>query len=395
MALKLYDTLTPDGDYPLMKAKDVEMPDGTRLSEFEGGGGGSVSWEDMPDKPFYEVEGEKEILAETTLEFVEPQTMISPSPFILVEGEKYLVVWDGAEHECVCALDSDGALYLTDFQETAEGATGNFGIAYGSPEITGEEGGISLFQTYTGLGTHTVAIYQDTTVIKHLDNKYLEILEGEDKIEVEILPEQTITLEADNQGNPTASGFTHIALPEDGTLYSSLYSLEVGQTYTVVWEGIEYTCVAQDMSEFITSISSAAVITKVVSLGNLGYNGSGDFEDTGEPFVILLADYAVGDTVNQMVSLQAKLGITETTYDVTLSITKVSGGYKIKEEYLPDISGIVKPATAVDLTAFESDGIIVETYADGSTVTTTMERNAEGKITKITDSNGNVTVMTR
>ena len=59
------------------------------------------------------------------------------------------------------------------------------------------------------------------------------------------------------------------------------------------------------------------------------------------------------------------------------------------------VSGIAnKPATAVDLTAFESEGIIVETYADGSTVTTTMERNAECKITKITDSNGNVTVLT-
>ena len=33
MALKLYDTLTPGGDYPLVKAKDVEMPGGGRLSE--------------------------------------------------------------------------------------------------------------------------------------------------------------------------------------------------------------------------------------------------------------------------------------------------------------------------------------------------------------------------
>lgn len=54
-----------------------------------------------------------------------------------------------------------------------------------------------------------------------------------------------------------------------------------------------------------------------------------------------------------------------------------------------------KTPVEVDLTAFESDGIIVETYADGSTVTTTMERNAEGKVTKITDSNGNETVLTR
>lgn len=33
MALKLYDTLNPSGDFPLVEAKDVEMPDGSRLSE--------------------------------------------------------------------------------------------------------------------------------------------------------------------------------------------------------------------------------------------------------------------------------------------------------------------------------------------------------------------------
>lgn len=37
MALKIYDTLAPQGEYPAVKAEAVEMPDGTRLSEFEGG----------------------------------------------------------------------------------------------------------------------------------------------------------------------------------------------------------------------------------------------------------------------------------------------------------------------------------------------------------------------
>lgn len=51
-------------------------------------------------------------------------------------------------------------------------------------------------------------------------------------------------------------------------------------------------------------------------------------------------------------------------------------------------------ATDVDLSAYESDGEIVETYADGSVVTTVMEFDSNGKPTKITDSNGNVTVLT-
>jgi YD repeat-containing protein len=51
-------------------------------------------------------------------------------------------------------------------------------------------------------------------------------------------------------------------------------------------------------------------------------------------------------------------------------------------------------AVSVDLSGFESNGKIVETYADGSTATTVMEFDANGKPTKITDSNGNVTVLT-
>ena len=33
MALKLYDTMKPQGNFPLVEAKDVLMPDGTRLSD--------------------------------------------------------------------------------------------------------------------------------------------------------------------------------------------------------------------------------------------------------------------------------------------------------------------------------------------------------------------------
>lgn len=33
MPLKLYDTLTPAGDFPLVNAGDVAMPDGKRLDE--------------------------------------------------------------------------------------------------------------------------------------------------------------------------------------------------------------------------------------------------------------------------------------------------------------------------------------------------------------------------
>lgn len=50
-------------------------------------------------------------------------------------------------------------------------------------------------------------------------------------------------------------------------------------------------------------------------------------------------------------------------------------------------------STNIDLSAFESEGRIVETFADGSTLTTDMEFDDNGKPTKITDSNGNVTTL--
>ena len=52
------------------------------------------------------------------------------------------------------------------------------------------------------------------------------------------------------------------------------------------------------------------------------------------------------------------------------------------------------PPVSIDLSNFESEGKIVETFADGSTETTVMEFDADGKPTKITDGNGKVTVLT-
>ena len=53
-----------------------------------------------------------------------------------------------------------------------------------------------------------------------------------------------------------------------------------------------------------------------------------------------------------------------------------------------------KIATDVDLSKYESEGIIVETYADGSSLTHTFEFDANGRPTKRTDSNGGETIFT-
>jgi hypothetical protein len=58
------------------------------------------------------------------------------------------------------------------------------------------------------------------------------------------------------------------------------------------------------------------------------------------------------------------------------------------EEYVD--SKLAEPVS-IDLSAYESEGRIEETFADGSSVTTVMEFDENGKPAKITDSNGNVT----
>ena len=49
--------------------------------------------------------------------------------------------------------------------------------------------------------------------------------------------------------------------------------------------------------------------------------------------------------------------------------------------------------TLIDLSALDTEGKIVETYADGTSLTTAMEFDENGNPIKITDGNDNVTVL--
>ncbi len=60
----------------------------------------------------------------------------------------------------------------------------------------------------------------------------------------------------------------------------------------------------------------------------------------------------------------------------------------------PGEKGEEKRTVAVDLSGFETEGKIVETYSDGTSVEYSFEFDSEGNPTKITDSDGNETVLT-
>lgn len=63
---------------------------------------------------------------------------------------------------------------------------------------------------------------------------------------------------------------------------------------------------------------------------------------------------------------------------------------------MPDgsrLSESMVSASGIDLSAFDTEGKIVETFQNGRTKTTTLEFDANGNPVKITDSDGNVTTL--
>ena len=74
-----------------------------------------------------------------------------------------------------------------------------------------------------------------------------------------------------------------------------------------------------------------------------------------------------------------------------LTLAFANGGI---QGYLAQIvSGTTEPPTAIDISGLDTNGTIVETYADGTSKTTTIEFDANGTPTKITDGDGNVTTL--
>lgn len=83
--------------------------------------------------------------------------------------------------------------------------------------------------------------------------------------------------------------------------------------------------------------------------------------------------------------------------DFYMAMYYLSGAYVSEKDYsdIEDrLEKLEATVTAVDLSRFDSEGIIEETYSDGSTLAYTMEFDGNGNPTKITDSNGNETVLT-
>jgi hypothetical protein len=126
-------------------------------------------------------------------------------------------------------------------------------------------------------------------------------------------------------------------------------------------------------------------ITTVVAEGKFVY---GILDLMGMPVVL---------PFKGLISLDVTFALFETAVDfmgAKISVlVRESGEVETLLEELSD-GGTNIPPTSVDMSRFESEGVIEETFADGSVKTTTINVDSDGNPISITDGDGNVTEFT-
>lgn len=191
------------------------------------------------------------------------------TPIGLEIGKTYIVNWNGTDYEVVCqdmssATGGAAAVYLGNGADMGFADTGEpFRVLEYGAELAsqaGTFGGVTWTNDSAGSGEATFAIRTAET-IQTIPPKYLpEVLQfGE--MEVSILPETDVTF-------TDFGGMLAYAAP-------ATTSLVVGETYTVKYDGTEYTCECVDNSG-------------MPFLGDVG--GMNGETSTGEPFVVGIVD---------------------------------------------------------------------------------------------------------
>lgn len=279
-----------------------------------------------------------EILPETTVEIDPDNGGELAATALLVEGQSYKVKYNGAEYDCTCTMvtfddDSDGV--PEDFY-----FLGNAGALLGTGD-TGEPFiilsipafGVFAINSLDGSTSATVSITGE--VVKKLDGKFLPNgVPYKEMGLVEILPEMTV------EGGEEVPIMTEIELVE-------------GNTYTVKWNGVEYTCVAHkwEMDGF----------TAGIVVGDYGLITMGA-PVTGDPFIIadLSAEFAA-----EAGGVPTMLMCIDGSTSVTLSITnKAEVAHKIAGELLPEGVPYVEPFDDVIMAAWPSSITPEGTFTD-------------------------------
>lgn len=221
----------------------------------------STSWNDLSDKPFYEYEGQVEILPLKTYEnFALDSTYQSymtgeESNYLLSVGESYKVLWDGIEYECI-AQDTSSVMAGT----ACIGNVAAWGFSGNNEPFIIMTLSANNWSTYVSLtdtedgGSHSVQITQKKMLTKQIDKKFIPIpfFGKEDGIVLDCTFQDT-KYDSDEDGiDDTWYGEAIIEDSSDATLVA-------GEIYTVMWNGVEYECECMEV-EGLPAVGNTIVI---------------------------------------------------------------------------------------------------------------------------------------
>lgn len=251
-----------------------------------GSGGGGADWNASEGEPGHVKHRTHwidvdivEILPETQAKIQSSQydKALSFVPMLEVkQGDIISVAINGMEYKCAAQAYQNNVYVFGDgnyFGFGSSGAGEPFCVLYKA----GSNSGVYVKQDCT------ISIYKDNSIIHKLDKKYLpdNIGGGADWNASEGEPGHVLNRTHWVEGGVKEIFAETLAIDDEGTAESfSTIPLTAGETYTVNWNGTEYTCVAQDFS---------AMTPGAIGLGNFAIMG---LADTGEPFVVIYSQEA-------------------------------------------------------------------------------------------------------
>lgn len=155
---------------PAVADTDVKLP---------AGGGGSVpkplTYDYMPEGYPTKAIRTATVMEEQVVEFVPagddlPSIGSLTTTFTPVEGQTYIVNWDGTEHECVCSLFSGRYLVLGNLSIIGAGDdTGEPFIYLNAPSMGSE------FETFDTASSHTISVKKMGEIVTPMAEEFLPV----------------------------------------------------------------------------------------------------------------------------------------------------------------------------------------------------------------------------
>ena len=336
MAIKLMDTLETAGDFPIINAPSVGLPTGERLDALFDDDG-KIKSDSLP--PVETADSRLDELLDDDGN---------------IKAEKLPDI-EASDPRLDSILDDDGNILESALPE----------IEATDPrvdDILDDDGNI---------------LKEKLPIVELAEEVAGVVLDDEGKIKEDLLPEisaadsrlddllkNPVILPGKNLSFSLSSDFG-VYIAESTPQMLGIAPVTAGTKYLVQWGNDEF-----EETAFSGELPGFGSFVAIGNGAPYGLPGS------DAPFLIAINEFGVAFFAGADSTPSRWVGIKEAEV-------------KIKESYLPE----EKKPESIDLTQYASNGIITENHADGSTVTHTIEFNAEGKPVSVT-TNGVTTTLT-